>query len=156
MPDAEHNLTDADRVALVEVLNRIVPPADGLAGAGDLGLAQRVEEVSRAIPRWRMGLLRVMDAVSLDPSARAAGGWLALEEDEQIHALETIETNLPEHFGNFVSTVYAAYYSDGRVHERIGWRSGAPQPAGWDMPPWDPAVLDSVSQREPFWREAPE
>lgn len=156
MPDAEHNLTDADRVALVEVLNRIVPPVDGLAGAGDLGLAQRVDEVTRAVPRWRKSLLLVMDAVSLDPSARAAGGWVALEEDEQVLALQSIEGNLPEHFANFVSVVYAAYYSDGRVHARIGWRSGAPQPAGWEMPPWDPSVLDAISQREPFWREAPQ
>ena len=156
MPDAEHNLTDADRVALAEVLNRIVPPVDGLAGAGDLGLAQRVDEVSRAIPSWRTSLVIVMDAVSLDPSARAAGGWLALEEDEQVQALEAIEVNIPAHFANFVSAVYAAYYTDSRVHGRIGWRSGAPQPAGWDMPPWVPSVLDTVSQREPFWREAPE
>lgn len=156
MPDAEHNLTDADRVAMVEVLNRIVPAVDDLAGAGDLGLAQRVDEMSRMIPRWRKSLLIVMDAVSLDPSARAAGGWVALEEDEQVQALEAIEVNLPEHFDNFVHTVYAAYYSDDRVHRRIGWRSGAPQPSGWDMPPWDPSVLDTVGQREPFWREAPE
>lgn len=156
MPDAEYNLTPADKVALAEVLDRIVPPVDDLEGAGGLGLVQSVDEISRRIARWRNGLLLVAEAVSLDPTARAAGGWTALDVDEQVASLKVIEDSLPAHFSNFVEAVYAAYYSDSRVHERIGWRSGAPQPSGWELPPWDPAVLETARKREPFWREAPE
>ena len=156
MPDAEHNLTAADMVALEGVLDRLVPAQDDMPGAGGLGLADRVDELSRDNPIWRRGLLIVMDAVSLDPRARSAGGWMALDADEQAAALTEIETNLPEHFGNLVKLVYATYYSDERVHRRIGWRSGAPQPSGWQMPPFDESVMETARKRAPFWREAPE
>lgn len=156
MPDAEQNLTPADIVALGEILDRIVPEIDDLPGAGSLGLAQAVDDISRQLPRWRKALIVVTDAASLDPAARAAGGWPALDTDEQVQSLKAIETNLPSHFNSFVELVYAAYYSDSRVHARIGWQAGAPSESSWDLPPWDPSVLETARQREPFWREAPE
>ena len=156
MPDAEQNLTPADIVALGEILDRIVPEIDDLPGAGSLGLAQAVDDISRQLPRWRKALIVVSDAASLDPAARAAGGWPALDIDEQVHSLKAIETNLPTHFNSFVELVYAAYYSESRVHARIGWQAGAPSDSSWDLPPWDPSVLETARRREPFWREAPE
>lgn len=156
MPDAEQNLTPADIVALGEILDRVVPEVDDLPGAGSLGLAQAVDDISRQLPRWRKALIVVTDAASLDPAARAAGGWPAMDIDEQVHSLKAIEMNLPTHFNSFVELVYAAYYSDGRVHARIGWQAGAPSESSWDLPPWDPSVLETARRREPFWREAPE
>lgn len=156
MPDAEYNLTPSDIVALGEILDRIVPEIDDLPGAGSLGLAQAADDLSQHLPRWRKALIIVAEAASLDPAARAAGGWPALEPDEQVQSLKTIETSLPDHFNGFVELVYAAYYSDSRVHARIGWQAGAPTESRWDLPPWDPSVLETARQRQPFWREAPE
>jgi hypothetical protein len=64
-----------------------------------------------------------------------------------------VETNLPAQFGEFVELVYGNYYTDSRVHERIGWVGRPPQPEGFDLEPWDPAVLENMRKREPFWRQ---
>ena len=55
-------------------------------------------------------------------------------------------------FDALLEVVYLAYYGDERVHRRIGWPTGALQPRGFDLPPFDEAILDKTRQRPPFWR----
>lgn len=155
MPDAdEMNLTDADRLLLKSAMDLIVPAVDELPGAGELGLADDAVELASREKDFGDALRKTLSALHLDPSTRAEGGFAALDEEQQIAALKVLEASLPAVFDKFVDLVYVAYYSDERVHERIGWRSGALQPLGWELPSFDPAVLETVSKREPFWRKA--
>lgn len=154
MPDTYARLTDADRLTLRAVMDMIVPSVDDLPGAGGLGLADAAENLAANTSEFRESLHRVLDALSLEPAARAEGGFAALDDEQRVSALKVLETSMPKHFDMFVDLVYIVYYGDERVHERIGWRSGALQPLGWEMPPFDPAILETVSKREPFWRKA--
>ena len=154
MPDRDGNLTSADRVTLLAVMDHLIPPVDDFPGAGSLGLAQTVEETAAGIPHFRSALITTLDALSLDMSAHAFGGFGALDADEQIEALESVEQSLPGPFGKLVELVYIVYYSDQRAHERIGWKTGPLQPAGFHMEPFDETVLANVRDREPFWRKA--
>ena len=154
MTEHEKTLDDADRVLLKEAMDIIIPPVDDLPGAGEMGLAQNAEEIADRIPEYGLAVRRVVDALTLDPSARAEGGFSALEQEQRIDALKSIEASMPELFDKFVDIVYIAYYSDERVHNRIGWRSGPLQPLGWELPPFDPEILETVAKRKPFWRKA--
>ena len=155
MPNTSNNdITDADRLTLAATMDHIIPPVDGLLGAGEMGLAEQVEQIARRIPRYKESLIRILDALSLEPIARAEGGFAALNSDQQIATIRTVESSMEAHFANFVQMVYTAYYSDSNVHKRIGWRTGALQPLGWDLEPFDTALLEKVSKREPFWRKA--
>lgn len=153
MPDNETKLTDADRLVLSAVMDLIVPAIDELPGAGEMGLAEDAEKLARKEAKYGVSLRRVMEALSLEPSARAEGGFAALDEGQRIAALRVLEANMPGYYGDFVDLVYIVYYSDERVHDRIGWRSGPLQPLGWEMPAWDSSVLETVSKRKPFWRK---
>lgn len=153
MPDTEWTMTDADRLVLSAAMDLIVPPADDLPGAGEMGLAATAEELAERIETYGEALHRVLEALSLDPSARAEGGFAALEEDQRIAALSALEASMAKHFDKFVDLVYIVYYGDERVHKRIGWRSGPLQPLGWELPQFDPSILDTVSKRKPFWRK---
>jgi hypothetical protein len=135
------------------MLDLVIPPADDFPGAGGLGLTERLERSSLRYGRLRSGLLAVLDAMSLDMASRVEGGFAALDEERQIAALKTVETNLPVQFGEFIELVYETYYTDSRVHERIGWAGRPPQPEGFDLEPWDSSVLENARKREPFWRE---
>ena len=152
MPESEWTMTEADRLVLSAVMDLIVPPSDDLPGAGEMGLAEKAEELAGQIDLYGEALRRILDALSLEPSARAEGGFAALEEDQRIAALEALESNMMKHFDKFVDLVYIVYYSDERVHEKVGWRTGPLQPRGWELPPFDPTILETVSKREPFWR----
>lgn len=155
MADTNNNrITDADRLTLAATMDHIIPPVDDLLGAGEMGLADQVEQIAQRIPRYNESLNRILDALSLEPIARIEGGFAALNSDQQLAAIKTVESSMEGHFINFIQMVYTAYYSDPRVHKRIGWRTGPLQPLGWDLEPFDTALLEKVSKREPFWRKA--
>ncbi len=153
MSYSETTMTDADRLVLSAVMDLIVPAVDDLPGAGEMGLAFAAEVLAVREPKYGVSLRRVMEALSLEPSARAEGGFAALDEEQRLAALNVLQANMPRYFDDFVDLVYIVYYSDERVHKRIGWRSGPLQPLGWEMPAWDPSVLETVSKRKPFWRK---
>ena len=60
--------------------------------------------------------------------AKAQGGFLAMDGEQQDEAIREIEAALPDDLNLVLETVYLAYYSDERVHKRIGWRTGPLQP----------------------------
>ena len=153
MSSSETRLTDTDRLVLSAVMDLIVPAVDDLPGAGEMGLASAAEDLAGKSPEYGKALWRIVDALSLEPSARAEGGFAALDDDQRLNALRVLESSMPKYFDKFVDLVYIVYYSDERVHKRIGWRSGPLQPLGWEMPAWDPSVLETVSKRAPFWRK---
>jgi hypothetical protein len=153
MPEEPINITDSERIVLKAMMDLIVPPIDDLPGAGEMGLAKEAEQLAARIPDYGIALRRVLDAMSLDPASRAEGGFAAVEEDQRIASVQALEAGMPKYFDKFVDLVYIVYYGDERVHKRIGWRSGPLQPLGWELPPFDPSTLETVSQREPFWRK---
>ena len=153
MAETDINLTDGEFLLLASVMDIIVPPVDELPGAGEMGLAKEAEELAARIPEYRESLHRILEALSLEPSVRVEGGFAALDEEQRMAAIEVLEANMSKYFDKFVDLIYIVYYSDERVHERIGWRSGPLQPLGWELPAWDPAILAKVSKREPFWRK---
>ena len=153
MPTRDRQLTDVDRVVMKRLLDLIIPPVDNLPGAGGLGLSERVEKESLRYTRLRGALLTILDAMTLDIANRVEGGFAALDEDRQISSLKTIESDLPTQFSEFIELVYEIYYTDSRVHEHIGWVGRPPQPEGFDIGSWDPAILENARKREPFWRK---
>lgn len=153
MPTSDRQLTDVDRVVMKRMLDLIIPPVDDFPGAGGLDLAERVERGSLRYGRLRSGLLSILDAMTLDIASRVEGGFAALDEERQIASLKTIESNLPVQFSEFVELVYETYYTDSRVHDRIGWVGRPPQPEGFDIGSWDPEILETAQKREPFWRK---
>ncbi len=148
------NLTDADRLLLKSAMDLIVPSVDDLPGAGELGLVDNAVELANREKDFGDALQKALSALNLDPSARAEGGFAALDEEQQVAALKVLEASIPAVFDKLVDLVYVVYYSDERVHKRIGWRSGALQPLGWELPSFDASILGTVSKREPFWRKA--
>ena len=139
-------------MVLTQVMDLFVPADEDFPGAGGLDLVEKLERASRRYGRLRSGLLSVLDALSLDLSSRAEGGFSALPPERQIASLRIIEADMPVPFAELVELVYETYYTDDRVHERIGWVGRPPQPEGFELEPWDPAILEKARDREPFWR----
>ncbi len=151
-PSRGGRLSDADRLTLAVVMDRLVPPVDELPGAGEMGLAPEVEQRARRHRPLRSALITVMDALSMDMAAHASGGFRALSEEQQVDAMRQVEEAIPDQFSQFMQLVYTIYYMQPEVHERIGWPGGAVQPDGFDVEPFDESILETARQREPFWR----
>ena len=156
MPTKQGALTDSDRRNMRVVMDRLIPPVDDLPGAGTMGLLDEIERIASEHDRYRKSLVRFLDALTMDMSVEAEGGFLALTGEQQDEAIREIEESLSKEFANVLEVVYISYYSRPEVHARIGWRTGPLQPLGFTLPPFDESVLDTVRKREPFWRQAPD
>lgn len=154
MPAKEKALTDAGRTTLKAIMDRLIPAVDDLPGAGSMGLAQEAERIAGMIPRLQESAVKVLGAVSLDMRSHARGGFQALTPESQDESIREVESTMPADFANFLEMVYLAYYSDSRVHRRIGWHGRPPQPEGYQMAGFDEAILENVRRRQPFWRRA--
>ena len=146
-------ISDADRVMLSEVMDRLIPAVDDLPAAGQMGLGPEVERMASEVPRYAEGLEVFLAALAMDPLSRASGGFRALSPNDQDNAIRVIERNIPDHFSTFLEIVYLVYYSQPAVHQRIGWVGRPPQPEGFDLPPFDESILETAIKRKPFWRK---
>ena len=127
------------------ILDLLIPPIENLAGAGGLNLEDELHRMSTEHSKFTGVIDRSIDAItSMLPST-------GLNSQVTSEVIQQFESSDPRLFGLLLEIVYTAYYSDTRVHERIGWKSGALQPEGHPMPPWDESILDIVRKRTPFW-----
>ena len=118
MPTQDGSLTDADRVTLGSVLNHLIPAPDAELAAGTLGILDDVVERAGREKSSRSALIRVVDALSLDLTAHAVGGFAAMTGEEQSGALLSIENTLPAEFSLFLGIVRDVYYEDDRTPTR--------------------------------------
>ena len=149
-------LRAADRVVLKAVLDRLVPPVDDLAGAGELGILPVLESRARRHRNLREALSTIMEAFSLDLAAHAAGGFSALPVEDQDASIRQIQATIPVQFDTFLRLVYTIYYMQPEVLKHIGAPGHPPQPQGFELAPWDDAILETARERTPFWRATPE
>lgn len=145
MTSPTRSLTEAERAVLRAVMDRLVPPIDELPGAGAMGLLPEVETMAGQHASFQQALVGLLDGL-------AAEGFATLPGPAQDDAIGAFEKAQPVIFNALLEVVYLAYYGDPRVHRRIGWPTGALQPRGFDLPPFDEAILDKTRQRQPFWR----
>ena len=83
MPNHDGSLTDADRVTLVRVLDRLIPTTNRELAAGALGMLDTVEKWATGEQATRSAFMRVVEALSLDLTAHAIGGFSAMTIPEQ-------------------------------------------------------------------------
>lgn len=118
MPTQDGSLTDADRVTLGSVLNHLIPAPDAELAAGTLGILDDVVERAGREKSSRSAFIRVVEALSLDLTAHAVGGFAAMTGEEQSRALLSIENTLPAEFSLFLGIVRDVYYEDDRTPGR--------------------------------------
>ena len=137
--------SDQSTRLMQSILDLLIPPIENLAGAGGLNLENELHRMSTEHSKYTGVIDRSIDAItSMLPST-------GLNSQVTSEVIQQFESSDPRLFGLLLEIVYTAYYSDTRVHERIGWKSGALQPEGHPMPPWDESILDIVRKRTPFW-----
>ncbi|MDX1648524.1 MAG: gluconate 2-dehydrogenase subunit 3 family protein [Myxococcota bacterium] len=148
------SLDAATKRTLAAVLDRIVPPGeDGrLPGAGELGLADFVEENLRARPELRPVLEEGLARLDEEARARAGRPFAALEPPAQREALDAAAAALPAFFGPLLFQTYVGYYRHPQVLEALGLEPRPPYPLGFQVPATDFRLLEPVRRRKPLYR----
>lgn len=133
---------------LPAVLDTLLPANRHLPAAGAMGLADAVLVDAGWSPEFAQALRWL--------GAELPAGFGAADEAVRVEALRTLEAARPRRFATIVNLAYNAYYVRpdvlALIQSESGFTARPPQPLGYELAPFDPAVLATVSQREPFWR----
>jgi len=139
-------LSDEQRALLRAVCNRIVPAHGTIAAAGDLGAGASIERTLAESPHLRRLFLDGLASIAITAQRTNSTDFGALGETSQVAILESVERVSPAFFTALVEHTYRGYYT------APGVRARPPQPIGYELPAFDPALLDKQRQRAPFWR----
>ena len=139
-PAPSEGFSPAELRMLTSVLDVLIPanPAQGLPGAGALGLATAVDTSLARTP-----MLRPM----------IADGLLALGKPTAPRVADFLDAE-PGFVMSLLFHAYAAYYGDARVLTALGLEARPPHPRGYELRPIDPALLDPVRRRPKMYRRA--
>jgi hypothetical protein len=149
MTTSQRRFTQAQRKLLAGVLNRIIPSAGGLPGAGDLGVAEFVETWVSKDNRLRRQFNQSLAQIEITAAAQGRG-FLELSGGAQDAVLKQVESEQPQFFDALVLHTYNGYYTNPQVFQLIGYTQSAQ-----DQPPelLDPGLLEKQRQRAPFWHQ---
>jgi hypothetical protein len=143
----------AQRELLVSVLNRIVPAAGALPGAGDLGVASYLDRVVGQSAALRRLFAQGLVQITLMSQTQYAQPFTMLLEEQRDTVLRQVETTAPEFFEVLVTHTYSGYYSHPTIVRLLGMEGRPPQPRGYHLEPLDLSLLDNNKQRQPIYRQ---
>ena len=147
-------LSTNQREQLAAVVDRIIPPADGVPSAEDAGVAEHVEGIAGVSPQSRALLTNGLKAIETTSGRTHSKEFTDLSEHEKTEVLKQVESRHAEFFAVLVRETYSGYYSSPEVLRAKKLPLAAPQPAGYEVEPFDAALLVGVRKRGKAYRDA--
>jgi hypothetical protein len=133
-------------IRFTDVLDTLLPGEEGFPLGSTCGIEPWLEVRADRFAVARDSVLAAL------PANFQAFGTEAREE-----ALAVAETAVHTAFATLLTGVYTAYYTSPDVRAVIatktGYAAGAPQPGGYAMAPFDPAIVAVPAARAPCWRK---
>ena len=153
VPDTAPPL-DLDESALSLLIDEILPAADGMPAASEVGVVSYFRRVSVPVPELGESLSECVLAAE-EMSRRQFGSEIAeLDSTQRISVLEELESADGELFSAFRNFVYEAYYVNPEVWTLLGYDAYPTSEPGPSMDAFDPAMLDRVRNLQPLFVEA--
>lgn len=149
-------LSEEQRGLLLAVLDRIVPPRDGLPGAGGLGVDATIDRTLAMSPKLRRLFLDGLAEISRAAERQSSADFLALGPAQQEEVLRSVEEAEPTFFAALVEHTYRGYYTRPEIQTAVGFVNRPPQPLGHELAPFREELLQVQLGRAPFWRRAPD
>ena len=135
------SLDAAERAALAELADALIPAGDGMPSASAAGVAgQWLDAVLAAAPAFAAGLKAVVRRVE----GRAPGEFIAVLARED-----------PSAFTILAEVVTNAYFMNPEVRRAIGYDGQGPRPLDLRADYMEDGLLESVIRRGPIYRPTP-
>ncbi len=135
-------------------LDEIIPPsAEGLPGAGELGLADAIAEAARGDHDLRVAMQEGIATLDEIARGRGAAGYAELPRDDRLEVLNEAGAKAPLFLPSLIGRTFVGYYQDTRVRGALDLQTSPPFPDGYAVEPTDfSRILEPVRQRDPFFR----
>ena len=135
-----------------QVLERLIPAGDGFPSAGDLKLEKHIEFMVTRNTYLKKLLLEGFAMINEISNEVLGADFLSLSINNKDDVLKLVEKRAPEFFQELLRHTYTGYYINSGVVKLLGIQARPPQPQGYDLPPFDLKLLDSVKRRAPFYK----
>lgn len=154
----EHPLASAfslhERKLLSAAMDEIIPAADGMPSASDVGGVEYLDHIVGQISDLQMTFQRGMTRLVEIGRRRYKKDFLQLTHSERVAVLEELEKQSPQgFFATLRDFVYEAYYTRPRVWRLIGYEFYSTNQHGPRMKPFDEVVLAEVRRKPKSYRE---
>ena len=146
-------LTDEQLVLVTSILDRIEPPEGKKPGAGQLGVAEYLNQVVGASAKLKKLFTRGLAQIEITSHGRHSREFADLSAEQRDAVLSEVESAEPEFFEALVRQTYNGYYADSSVLEQLGLEALPPQPRGYDVPTGDLRLPENVKKRGKVYRD---
>lgn len=139
-------MTLSNTSSLAMLLDLMIPGDEAFPQPGHIDLAQAMAGHER------------FGAMAEAMVAVLPENFVAWPKAAQIAEIERIERDVPAAFDPFVVALYSLYYVHpavlAAVERTSGYAARAPQPEGYVLKPFDPAIVAIPAARGPQYRDA--
>jgi hypothetical protein len=153
--DPSRNLSSAQRETLRAAIDEIIPAADGMPAASQVGAVEYLDRQAQTDPSVQKDLAASLAALENLGRGKSRKRFSALSRAERVAALKVFEK--PPHDSHFAALrdyVYESYYNQPAVWKLIGYEFHPTNASGPLMKPFDESVLAKVRKMPKRYREA--
>ncbi|PZC48527.1 MAG: Gluconate 2-dehydrogenase subunit 3 [Chloroflexi bacterium] len=136
-----------------QVLERLIPAEDGFPSAGDLKLEEHIKFMGARHPYLNEVFADGFAIINETSNEALGADFVSLATNNKDDVLKLVEKRAPEFFQELLRHTYTGYYINSTVVRLLKIQGRPPQPEGYDLPPFDLKLLDSVKKRSPFYRK---
>lgn len=143
-----------ERAVLRAAMDEIIPAAEGMPAASEVGAVQYLDRIVRQTPSLMREFARVLAQLEEVSQKRFTKDFLSLSRADRVAVLAALEKQDPQHiFNHLRDFVYEAYYTQPKVWKLIGYEFYATSQAGPRMKPFDESVLAEVRKMPKLYRQ---
>jgi hypothetical protein len=136
---------------LTSVLNRIIPAEGQFPGAGDLGLADFVEQAMKGDAKLSRLFIEGLTQIEITAARLADQEFAEIPDGTKDVVLKDVEIRNSVFFEVLVRQCYNGYYTSPQIFPLIGYYRIPPE--DYQHLPFDETLLEPQRNRAPFWRQ---
>ncbi len=141
-------LSAEERSVLRLVIDELIPTADGMPAAGEVGSLEYLEQLARDHSEVQGELETALASLAKLSSDVFAAPFTSLSRPERVQALSTMEKRAPREFASLRDYTYEAYYTRPQVWRLIGYGGNSTPGEHWN----DDALLAPVRAMPRLYR----
>jgi hypothetical protein len=129
------------------VLDELIPPGDGMPGAGEIGLAADIERALQHHLTLAPVITQGLAALRTIAREARVENFATAHAQTRLALMKELESKEPALIPTLTFLAYSLYYQHPRVLEALGREARPPHPQGYEMGADDLTLLDPVRQR---------
>ena len=138
---------------LSDFFGLLIPSDGSMPSASEIITAADLDNIFAMTHKYAEPIENVSEFINKELTSVSQEGAVAIGDGDRIEMLRAIESTMPHDFSMLVEVTYLLYYSKPKVHELIKWDTDELAEKN-QLRPFDSAILETISRREPFWRQA--